>query len=86
MFNMKRSVKRKRKEHRYKVKEQTRKANDLRIANLHAGRILSKEKVLRTFGYSPKTYIHDTTIMRQGLIKRVGKDKYKIVGQNDERD
>lgn len=73
------SVRRKRTEHRYAKSVHARAVGDLRTARRHAGEILSKAEVLRLFGYSPTTYIHDTTVKSSGLVVRVGRDSYKVV-------
>lgn len=69
----------KRVEHRFKLDVQSRKHADLIIANEHAGEVMSKSEILRLFGYSPKTYIHDTAVKSAGLIKRLSNGRYKVV-------
>lgn len=76
---MEEEKKRKRTEHRYSVSVHKRATSDIRTARRCAGRILTKAEVLKLFGYSPTTYIHDTTIKTNGLIVRLGNDKYKVM-------
>jgi hypothetical protein len=74
--------KRKRQEYRYMQGMGSLRASDLETARLHANKIYPKAEILRIFGYSPTTYLNDTTIMRRGLIREVGRNKYKVVNPN----
>jgi len=52
---------------------------DEKIAKRNAGKVLSKEAVLKLFGYSPTTYIFDTAIKSKGLIVQLRDKSFKVV-------
>jgi hypothetical protein len=70
---------RKRREFRYKSTYMNRTLKDIEIATMYAGAVLSKSEVLKLFGYSPKTYFHDTSIKSRGLVRQKSKDEYIVV-------
>jgi len=49
-------------------------------AKRHAGKHFTKKQILRIFGYSPQTYINDTSIIHRGLVVEVEKNRFKVVG------
>lgn len=49
-------------------------------AKRHMGKFFTKKQILRIFGYSPQTYIHDTNVMHRGLVVEVGPNRFKVVG------
>jgi len=53
--------------------------HDEKIAKRNAGRVLTKEAVLKLFGYSPSTYIFDTAIKSKGLIVQLHDKSFKVV-------
>jgi hypothetical protein len=53
--------------------------HDEKIAKRNAGKVLSKEAVLRLFGYAPSTYIFDTAVKSKGLIVQLHDGSFKVV-------
>lgn len=70
---------RKRREHRHRMSFKTRHEADLKIAQKFDGEIFTSEGILNLFGYSPTTYIHDTTIISNGLVVKLKDGNYKVV-------
>lgn len=71
--------KRHREERRYKRSMSKLRANDMRLAKMYDGHVLSAAAILKIFGYSPNTYINDTRLKSNKIIRKVSKDKFRIV-------
>ena len=44
----------------------------------HAGKIMATKEVLEAFNYSPTTYIQDTVLVKEGIIKELGNARWQI--------
>ncbi len=44
----------------------------------HAGKIMATREVLEAFNYSPTTYIQDTVLVKEGIIKELGNARWQI--------
>jgi hypothetical protein len=75
--------KRQRVEHRYRMPLKLLVESDAVKVERYAGHVLSKEAILRIFGYSPNTYINDTRIVRNKLVRKMKDGKYKVVNPNE---
>jgi hypothetical protein len=73
------SGKRKRTEYRYRRRMGKLIESDAVKAERYAGHVLSKSAILRIFGYSPNTYINDTRLRSNKLIRKLSNGKYKVV-------
>lgn len=74
---------RKRTEHRYKLNQHRQHLEDEKRLRRYAGHVLSAETILKLFGYSPTTYINDTRLVRNKLIRKLRNGKFKVTGLNE---
>jgi hypothetical protein len=56
----------------------------MRLAKMYDGHVLSAGVILKIFGYSPNTYINDTRLKSNKIIRKVSKDKFRIVVSHGE--
>lgn len=59
----------------------SKKERQLKNLEIYRGKTISKTDFYKIFEYSPSTWIHDTWLSQEELIKVVGKNKIKIIGK-----